>query len=295
MTGRRVAWRLMAVSIVSGTIAGLVPDRAPIAVGGYRVIAADFHTHSAFWSDGALSPFGLVLAARAQGLDAIAITAHHEVIDAKVGRWFSATINRLWPKLSVPLPTVIVGQELIGGGHVVALGTEEQIGLSDIGPQLVEVRRQGGLAIAAHPMPQYWPGFPETARANLDGVEMCHPVVFSNPKAPPAFEAFSSGRSMAAIGSSDFHYFGRMGTCRTYVFAVDNTATSIIDALRARRTVVYGPNGATYGDAALAALIADRPELRDAATNDPPASGFDWISRISGIVGLIWLVAGRRG
>ena len=75
--------------------------RAPIDLGGYRVLAADFHIHSSTWSDGALTPWGLVLEAERQGLDAIAVTAHNEVADAKVSRWFSRLIGG---------PTVLVGR-----------------------------------------------------------------------------------------------------------------------------------------------------------------------------------------
>src|SRR5947207_12872121 len=78
--------------------------RPPLTIGGYRVLAADFHTHSATWSDGALTPFGIVLEARRQGLDAIAITGHNQVSDAKAGRWFSRIAGG---------PTVLVGQEIV--------------------------------------------------------------------------------------------------------------------------------------------------------------------------------------
>ncbi len=280
----RAAWALMAVSLVGGTIADRVPERAPIVAGGYRVIAADFHTHSSTWSDGALTPFGLVLAARRQGLDAIAITGHNQVSDAKAGRWFSSLIGG---------PTVLVGQELLGvDHHIIAIGTERQIALPTVSAQLAEVHRQGGIAIAAHPMPEFWAAFDDEGQGQLDGAEICHPLVYSNPKALPAFEQFRERHALAAIGSSDFHGLGRMGECRTYVFATDNSAAAIIDAVRAKRTVVYAPGGKTYGDPALASLIASRTELRDVATSDAPVGGLDWVSRVSGVVGLMWLGAG---
>lgn len=280
----RAAWTLMAVSLVSGTLADRVPERAPLVAGGYRVVAADFHTHSSTWSDGALTPFGLVLAARRQGLDAIAITGHNQVSDAKAGRWFSSLIGG---------PIVLVGQELLGDGHhVIAVGTEHQIALPTVAAEVAEVHRQGGIAIVAHPMPEFWAAFDDQVKDQLDGAEICHPLVYGNPKAQPAFEQFRAGHALAAIGSSDFHGLGRIGECRTYVFATDNTAAAIVDAVRARRTVVYAPGGKTFGDPALAALIASRTDLRDIATTDAPAGWLDWISRVSGVLGLMWLVAG---
>lgn len=279
----RVAWGLMAIAVVSGAAADRVPARAPLMAGGYRVVAADFHTHSSYWSDGAQTPMGLVLAAERQQLDAIAITGHNQVSDAKVGRWFSALVGG---------PTVLVGQEMLGADHhVIAVGTEHMIDLPTVDAQVAEVHRQGGIAIAAHPMPEFWPGFSAAAKQQLDGAEICHPLVYGNPKAMPAFEGFREGQSFAAIGSSDFHGLGRIGQCRTYVFATDNTAPAILDAIRARRTVVYAPGGTTYGDPALAALIADRPELRAIATVDPPASVLDWLSRVAAMIGLVGLVS----
>ena len=45
------------------------------------------------------------------------------------------------------------------------------------------------------------------------------------------------------MGSSDFHGLGRLGLCRTFVFARDTSAEAIIEAIRAQRTVVYGREG----------------------------------------------------
>lgn len=285
-TVSRLSWALMAVAIVSGTVAARLPARAPIFAGGYRVLAADFHTHSSTWSDGAQTPIGLVLAAERQGLDAIAITGHNQVSDAKIGRWFSERFGG---------PTVLVGQEMLGANHhVIAVGTEQKIALSTVADQVAEVHRQGGVAIAAHPNREFWPGFSDAEKQQLDGAEVCHPLVYGQPKAQPAFEAFREGQSFAAIGSSDFHGLGRIGLCRTYVFATDNTAAAILDAIRARRTVVYSPGGKTYGDPALASLIADRPELRAVATTDVPVNALDGISRVCALAGLVGLILFRR-
>ena len=285
MTSAGNAWALVAVSLVSGAMGDRVAERAPVMAGGYRVIAADFHTHSSTLSDGALTPFGLVLAAERQGLDAIAITGHDQISDAKVGRWFSSLIGG---------PTIIIGQEMLGAGHhVIAIGTEDRITLPTVAAQVAEAHRQGGIAIVAHPLPDFWPAFDGQSRDELDGAEICHPLIYGNAQALAAFETFRQGHALAAIGSSDFHGFGRMGMCRTYVFAADNSAKAIVDAVRARRTVVYVPDGRAFGDPALAALIASRTDLRDVATTDAPPSVWDWISRVSGVVGLVWLVRGK--
>jgi hypothetical protein len=289
MTLGRVSMVLLVVACLAGWVADRPVVRAPIELGGYRVLAADFHIHSSTWSDGALTPWGIVLEAERQGLDAIAITAHNEVADAKVSRWFSRLIGG---------PTVLVGQEILAPDHhVIAVGIDRAVDSRlSVADEVDEVHRQGGVAIAAHPTQPFWPAFDEAALGRLDGAEICHPLIFAGPNYQATFEQFFARGSFAAIGSSDFHGLSRMGVCRTFVFARENSADAIVDAIRAHRTVVYGLEGQAYGDPALIALAATRPELRESATTDAPPSAWDWISRICGLAGLVGLAArwGRR-
>lgn len=283
MSASRVGAFLLFVALVSGAVADRVPARTPIVVGGYRVLAVDLHTHSSMWSDGVLTPWGLVLEAQRQQLDAIAVTGHHQLSDAKVARWFSTLIGG---------PTVIVGEELLAvDHHVLAIGVEAPVHSVTVQARIADIHAQGGVAIAAHPMREFWPAFAGTAAAGLDGAEVCHPLVYGNREAEAALIEFSAARSTAAIGSSDFHGLGRMGECRTYVFAADSSAPAILDAIRAKRTVVYGPNGRVFGNQQLAALISRLTELRDLATTDGPVSTLDWLSRVTGLLGLVLLVA----
>jgi hypothetical protein len=284
----RVSLTLLVVACLAGWAGDRPIARAAIEIGGYRVVAADFHIHSSTWSDGALTPWGLVLEAERQGLDAIAITGHNEVGDAKVGRWWSRLIGG---------PTVLVGQEIIGANHpdVIAVGIDGVVDSRlSVAAAVDEVHRQGGVAIAAHPLREFWPGFDEAALARLDGTEICHPLIYQSAEDQTTFEAFAARGSFAAIGSSDFHGLGRMGMCRTFVFATDDSAEAVLDALRAHRTVVYGLEGRAYGDPALIAIAATRPELRASATTDPPVTPWDWISRVAGLVALAGLAASFR-
>lgn len=279
------------VALIAGVIAGTVIDRPalhpPLTLGGYRVVAADFHTHSSTWSDGALTPWGLVLEARRQGLDAISINGHLQVSDSKAGAWFARRFGG---------PTVLTGEEIVAPGHhVIAIGVTSTVDHHlPVADQIEAIHRQGGAAIAAHPIAGFWPGFDAAALQHLDGAEVCHPIIFGNPKSTRDLEAFAARASVAAIGSSDFHGFGRMGMCRTYVFARDDSAEAIVDAVRAHRTVVYAVGDQVYGDPALIALAATVPRLKAEATTDAPASTLDWISRIFGLAGLILLVTRRH-
>ena len=284
MTIGRASTVLLVVACLSGWVADRPVVRAPIELGGYHVLAADFHIHSSTWSDGALTPWGLVLEAERQGLDAIAITGHNEVWDSKVGRWFSHLIGG---------PTVLVGQEILAPDHhVIAVGIERVVDSRlNVADEVDEVHRQGGVAIAAHPTQSFWPAFDQAALSRLDGAEICHPLIFTGPNYQSTFEQFAARGSVAAIGSSDFHGLSRMGVCRTFVFAREDSAAAIVDAIRAHHTVVYGLDGRAYGDPALIALLATRPELRESATTDAPPSPWDWISRMAGLAGLVGLVA----
>jgi hypothetical protein len=258
-----------------------------VTIAGYRVLAADFHSHSSMWSDGALTPWGLVLEAQRQGLDAIAVTAHNELGDARLARWFSRRIGG---------PTVVVGQEVLAPGHhVIALGIERLVDWHQIvTAQIDEIHRQSGVAVAAHPVRTFWRGFDAEAMARLDGSEICHPLIHVMKNGQRELEQFAGKASLAAIGSSDFHGFGRLGDCRTYVFARENSAPAILAALRAHHTVVYGLDGTAYGDPALIRLAAEHQELREAATTDPPVTWLDWVSRVCGIAGLIGLASLTR-
>ncbi len=280
---RLVSIILLLLAIATGTIADRPRINPGLAIGGYRVLAADFHMHSSTWSDGALTPWGLVLEAERQGLDAIAITGHNQISDSKLGRWFAGLVRG---------PTVLAGQEIIAPGHhLIAVGTDTVVNWrQNVAGQIDDVHRQGGVAIAAHPLRSYWPAYDRAAMQLLDGAEICHPLISGRPDYQRELEEFATRAPVAAIGSSDFHGLGRLGMCRTYVFARDNSAEAILDALRAHRTVVYGLEGKAYGDQSLVQLAAEHPELREAALSGAPVGRLDWMSRVCGVFGLAGLI-----
>lgn len=273
---------LLLVSIAAGTVSDRPRVDPPIVLGGYRVLAADFHVHPAIVSSAAVTPWDLVIDAQRQGLDAIAITPHNKVFPAPIGRWFSRSVGG---------PTVLVGEEVRAAGfHIIAVGIEQTVSPRQTAAAAIEdIHRQGGVAIAAHPVAEYWPAFDAAAMAALDGSEVMHPGALSAEGVRADFEAFYRRGRLTAIGSSDYHGLGRLGMCRTYVFATDTSAAAILDALRAGRTVVYGVDGRVYGDPALISLAAGDARLRTRAAE--PAAPADagalvWLSRITGTLGL---------
>ena len=118
-------------------------------------------------------------------------------------------------------------------------------------------------------------------------VDYCffHPLVFGSDENAAALRAFNARGTMAAIGDTDFH-IGQFGMARTYVFARERSAESIIEAVRARRTVVYD-RGRAYGDAALVELAAEDGRVPRMAAEAGPRR----LGTIDGAVGIAGLIA----
>jgi predicted metal-dependent phosphoesterase TrpH len=280
---RLAAAVVFVASLAAGTLADRPPPQRQIEIGGYRVLAVDLHTHSSMWSDGALTPWGLVLEADRQGLDAIAITGHNDVFDGRLGRAFARAVSRV---------VVLPGEEILSDPdyHLIAIGVRERIGFRQRAADAIDaIHRQGGVAIAAHPIREFWRAYDAAAMQRLDGAEICHPLIYGRDGAQQELEAFAARAHVAAIGSSDAHGVGPMGFCRTFVFVRDATERGILDALRARRTVVFGRGAAIYGDPALVRIAGADARLRDAAR--PARAGLlDALSRIGGVLGLAGLL-----
>jgi hypothetical protein len=282
----RVSALLLALAIIAGTLADRPHVNPPLTLGGYRVLAVDFHTHSSMWSDGALTPWGLVLEARRQGLDAIAITAHNETWDARLGQRFSRLVGG---------PIVLVGEEIVQPGyHLIAAGISKTVSFGQSAVSAIDdVHSQGGVAIAAHPGLESWEGFDQPAMERLDGAEICHPTIFAWNTGQDDLERFAARAPVAAIGSSDFHGLGPMGICRTYVFATDASERAILDAVRAHRTVVYGRDGHVHGDPPLVRLAEEAGGFRGREPWRAPAGWLDWASRIGAVLGLSGVIFTR--
>src|SRR5262249_23301228 len=140
--------------------------------------------------------------------------------------------------------------------HLIAAGIRERVSFRlSAAAAIDEIHRQGGIAIAAHPRPEFWPAYDALAMPRLDSAEICHPMIFSMPDVQRELVEFAARGRAAAIGSSDFHGIGPMGMCRTFVFAREATEQAILDAVREHRTIVYGLPDRPFGDPALVRLV----------------------------------------
>jgi PHP domain len=302
MTLRDALPRLSALLVALGVLGGTLQDRIPARTAsyreGWRVLETDLHAHTRF-SDGFLSPFDLVLQARRRGLDVLAITEHNVIFPALMGRWFARATGG---------PTILIGEEVTTRRfHLHGVGLTERID-ADLPLEGVidAIHRQGGIAIAAHPVARYHAAF-DAVLAKLDAAEVMHPIAFGG-RGDGAWrwgemrdfyeQALASGHRLTAVGSSDYHAFSVLGLCRTLVFARDDSAEAVLEALKAGRTVVYDLEGKAYGDPTLAAALEREPYLmppqdygyHGSGPLDRAARGLGWL----GLVGLI-VFGLRRG
>jgi predicted metal-dependent phosphoesterase TrpH len=272
---RTLSAALVVAGLLAGTWSESIPDPAARrSPAGEWILAADFHVH-AFPGDGGLPPWALRHEAARAGLDVFTISNHNRVSTARLAQWMSQ---------QSPGPIVIVGQEVTARGfHVIAAGIEERVNWRTSAADVIRaVHAQGGVAIAAHPVRRFWPAWDDEALAIVDGYERAHPVI-DREKTRDELASFD-GRiramrpTIAAIGSSDFHWTGSIGWCRTYVLARDRTAGGVIGAVRAGRTVAADRQGRLYGDPALVSAVEAAGGF-----NAPPAERYRWLS-----MGLVW-------
>jgi hypothetical protein len=251
------------------------------------VLEADFHIHTFPLSWGVISPMDTVVEAGRQGLDVIALTPHNHTWVAKLGRWFSEWTGG---------PMVLVGEELHSiGFHVLAVGITETISWRQLAtPMLDDIHRQGGVAIAAHPIARYSRGYDTHAMQKLDGAEVVHPLTLLSETSASQLREFFGRTRLTAVGDSDYHLgpmapnVGAMGLCRTYVFVRSRSEKDVLDALRQGHTLVYD-RGRIYGDPDIMKLAAEDGRL----PNIVPAarlSVVDLLIRLAGLFGLVALI-----
>lgn len=199
---------------------------------------------------GELTPGQLAAAARAAGLDFIAITDHN-----------TAGTHGDWEELAGDDLLVILGQEVVTAtGHWLALGTgpgqvtEWRYGVRHgvIGRHAGRVRAAGGLCVAAHPHAPYPGGAFMYPFDGFDAVEVWNGLWSSDPpwNADNSAAVAEWGRSLAAgigagrwlpaIGSSDTHLDGQIAIPHTVVRAGQLSTAAILAGIRAGRSWIAG-------------------------------------------------------
>lgn len=222
--------------------------------GWYR---GDCHVHSARSHGGELTPGQLAAAARASGLDFMAITEHN-----------TADTHSAFGPLAGDGLLVILGQEAVTRtGHWLALGIEPgqvvewRYGVRDdvIGAHVSQVRRAGGLCVAAHPHAPYPGGVFSYPLEGFDAVEVWNGLWSSdlpwnadnNAAAAEWGRALAAGvcrgRWLPAIGCSDAHLDGQIAIPHTVVLADELSTGAILAGIKAGRSWIAGSAEASLG------------------------------------------------
>jgi len=176
---------------------------------------ADLHIHTNR-SDGHLAPVQIVdLAVATQRLNTIAITDHDTIRPAVEAKEYGL-------KNSYPLDIVVGAEISTARGHLLGLYLQDNIPSRRSAEWTIkEIHKQGGLAIAAHPLFKRVKSFSEDTlialmanpdpEVHLDGYEVYNAGTnnysdTANEEAL-AFYLKYEGQLGAAIGSTDLHYF----------------------------------------------------------------------------------------
>ncbi|MGW4383948.1 CehA/McbA family metallohydrolase [Kitasatospora sp. NPDC004531] len=210
-----------------------------------RWYRGDCHVHSVH-SDGELTPAELAARARAAGLDFLAVTEHNRA--APPGAWDGLGSDDL---------LILRGQEVTTRtGHWLALGLRpgqlvdwrHRVGEPAFRRALREVRAAGGLCVAAHPHAPYPGGDLMFPLEEFDAVEVWNgewrsdrPWNADNDAAHAEWgrrlaAGVRAGHWQPALGNSDTHLEGQLGTPQTVVHAEELSAPAILAALRAGRS-----------------------------------------------------------
>lgn len=211
-----------------------------------RWYRGDCHVHSASSHGSELTPGQLASEARAVGLDFVVATDHN-----------TAEAHEAWAAFGGDDLLVLFGQEVVTRtGHWLALGLDAghviawDYGVRDavVERYLAEVRRVGGLCVAAHPYAPYDAGTFMYPYRDFDVVEVWNgPWTSELPWQADNEAALAEwGRGLAAdvhqgrwrpaMGNSDTHLDGQIGVPHTVVAAEDFNAGALLASIRAGKS-----------------------------------------------------------
>ena len=238
------------VLFCAALLTGTMTDRPVRVRGGASILAADLHVHGGLPLDSTLPPWEMPKEAARRGLDVIAIVGHNHP--------FAAWYEGLMSGDVIVLPGLEVGS---AGRHMIAVGVRGWIDWRLPADAAIEAaHRQGGVAIAAHPIRKSWVTQNVRAPGLLDGAEVGHPLISFEPGAMEELREFyertrAVNPDIAPIGSSDNHGLRDMGVCRTYLIATERTERGVLDAIRDGRAVADDGTGSLTGAPAHVAAV----------------------------------------
>ena len=194
--------------------------------------------HTSYSSDGNTEPRDVVLAAKQEGLGAIAVVDHNE------------------PRGALEVERAAMGHDLLVvrgieissfNGHILALGVSDPIprGLS-ANETIRRINDHGGIAVAAHPGRLYTGlSTTEVRASSFRAVEVANG--HSSYRQNRIARQLASDMGVGTTGGSDAHWVEEIGACRT-VFETEPTNTEeLLEAIHDRQTRAVG-EGRTQGE-----------------------------------------------
>jgi predicted metal-dependent phosphoesterase TrpH len=191
------------------------------------LLRLDLHVHTSHSYDGHCSVDEVVAAAKARGLNGVAITDHNSIAGHPEAK-----------KLSKDGFLIIPGVEVSSAdGHIVGLGISKLIPRNLSAKETVErIREQGGIAIAAHPFVLgRRPGL--VYRTKFDAIEVLNSRAFliSNPLA----RRFAERNKIPMVAGSDAHRRDEIGLAYTTVDC-EPKIESILEHIKMGKSSVSG-------------------------------------------------------
>src|ERR1700738_3039592 len=175
----------------------------------------DLHTHSFFSGDGVSSPEDLIAAARAKGLNGIAITDHN-TCDA-VTYLLENGLMRL-DGLPVDNFLILPGVEITtSDGHLLCIGATLPFLKGKPAREVCEIiHERGGLAIPPHPYDLFRAGIRLSTLEKLpiDAIEVFNAATTLRRYNRYAFK-YAQLRGLPMIAASDAHHAAAVGTAYT--------------------------------------------------------------------------------
>ena len=211
---------------------------------------ADLHIHTSF-SDGLSSPQDVVNTAIEKGINCICITDHDEIGGALEAMRFG------FDKSILVVPGIELTTDL---GHILGINIKKKIPKGLSAEQAIkEIRKQGGLAIIAHPFA--WPirnfaGGEEKIRALApDGIEAFNASVLFESSNQRAIN-FAQSDHISFTAGSDSHRADFLG--RGYLEFSDNiqSAEDLLGVIKNKKAVA---KGVILGPWELFKMIKDNP------------------------------------
>ncbi len=199
------------------------------------MLAVELHAHSVHSYDGQQTVEELLEAARAAGLDGLAITDHNEFAPSRRAADRAEEYGLIG----------VAGMEIsTAAGHLLGLGIDRRIERGLRFRETVDrVHDAGGIAVVPHPFQELRKGvlgaIPREEVTAADAIEVYNSRLLTG-RANRQADQFAESYGMSKTAGSDAHVAEMVGQARTLVETDEQTSKAVCSAIRDGRTTVQG-------------------------------------------------------